>query len=623
MFEVKSRKLCSPEEQQPSSEAGHLTSQADRIEDFALKVREQDMLGLRNLPWKPSESPLAPPVIDFNWLLAQPTLPFLLQAIPAPTLYQSLMHHGLEDSVEIVEWLRGKQLLQVLDLDIWESASGNHIEDIAAPRFCQWLRVWLEIGKDFAAERVLDLEEEVLTLLFSRLLEIEPEDLERVTEDHRDDYWRTMDGMFLLKCKDPDPEVYEMVYQLIDALYAKNSRLAHAILAHSAMLIRQENLQEALRWRNGRLADHGFVSRDEARDFLRPVDLQKVLASIKQALILEEKRKAAHEKLQKMAPSHFQGEEADPEVFESVILTLSEMDREVAHRLVEGVLGMDELRLLTESASPLEEQVLDDEEVMTGAAEKIVVQVQKLLAFVEVGALRNKSACTTLVEKAFGLIAQKDIHTAAQLKARVARVSNSFLAAVSLSYENDAMVRSLDVVRGALNVGLEWLLANPETLWTVPPSSSDEECAALIVEKVGPEFVFKLGWSLINAESKQIATTLCNLAKLDGQTYSLWSQTRLVEFDDGAKLQLDLEQLLKLGRFVEIRGWLRNIRTQIPEAVSHVLEALLNRVPYFPEILAEDDVQGRGSVTLRPFRNLDDLRRVQGFREQLSNLLRA
>ena len=48
------------------------------------------------IPWKPSlDNPLAPALLDIDWLTAQPLLPFLAQVAPAHLLYRSIMSHGM------------------------------------------------------------------------------------------------------------------------------------------------------------------------------------------------------------------------------------------------------------------------------------------------------------------------------------------------------------------------------------------------------------------------------------------------------------------------------------------------------------------------------------------------
>ena len=111
------------------------------------------------VPWKPSsENSLAPALLDIDWLIAQPLLPFLAQTAPAHLLYRSIMAHGMEDSVEVLEWIRGEQLQKILDFDIWENSYEFQVPDISANKFLSWLRVWLEIEPEFAAKRFFELE---------------------------------------------------------------------------------------------------------------------------------------------------------------------------------------------------------------------------------------------------------------------------------------------------------------------------------------------------------------------------------------------------------------------------------------------------------------------------------
>lgn len=596
-------------------------------------ARESEGAGLQSLPWKPvSDSPLAPPVLDLNWLITQPLLPFLLQIVPAHTIFRSLEAHGLEDAVEIVEWLRGSQLQKVLDFEVWLKNPESLAEDISTARLMPWLKVWLDIGPAFAADRLLELEEETLTAVFSKLFEIRT--TESIGEDAPDDFWQTPDRRFYLKSNDPDPESFEVLYQIVQALYVRDARLAALVLSYSLMLLRQESLEDARRWRQARFADAGFVAPEEAAATLRPTNPEQIRGQIVQALALEKKRQdvAANDYRAKAVTRVVPAMTEDSELFDAVVGVFQVMDPDEATRHVVRVLGEERVLQITGEDSVTALDFEADPDVALASVEAIVQQCNRLLAFVETAGLRQSATRADglglLIEKALGTLSVQNPENANLLKARIARVSNTVASGLSPhDLSSETLARALSVTRGALNLGLqECLLSAPDLglpVAALTPAQLYEEdeqavaVAAHVVDVLGPEFIFKLGWNRILALGEQTALRLMELAQANPTQFGFLHAQRAVTFADGTVMHLDLVKLWRLGRYVEVRSWLAEREEKLPAGAYFVLSSLLNRLPLYPELLAPEGSTVQGSVVRHPFCEQSEIAQVQRFLENL------
>jgi hypothetical protein len=101
-------------------------------------------------------------------LLEQPHLVAAVQSLPARALGKLINHIGLEDAGEIVALATTDQIRRIFDDDLWRSELPGQDEGFDADRFALWLEVMIEAGEEFAAQRLAELPEDLLTLALAR-----------------------------------------------------------------------------------------------------------------------------------------------------------------------------------------------------------------------------------------------------------------------------------------------------------------------------------------------------------------------------------------------------------------------------------------------------------------------
>jgi len=102
-----------------------------------------------------------------NRILGEQELVAAVQSLDARVLGQLINHLGLEDSGELVALASTEQLKKIFDDDLWQNEKPGSEEKFDTARFGLWLEIMFEMGPDFVAEKLLDMDEDFLTLALS------------------------------------------------------------------------------------------------------------------------------------------------------------------------------------------------------------------------------------------------------------------------------------------------------------------------------------------------------------------------------------------------------------------------------------------------------------------------
>ncbi len=563
----------------------------------------QESIGLRNQAWSPSDagkSPIAQDLLSVEWLTLQPDLPVLAQVLPAQKLAALLQAEGLAESVELVEWVRGEQLVAVMDHDLWSTTvSEEGTQSVSLDRFFDWVRVWNEISPEFAAERFLELEEEVMVLLMNELVDIVPVDLENGRTDDDDRFFETLDKKYFLRSKRNDPGAEELCLQFVRSLYGVNLSLAGRVLAYSAMLVRAECQEDAMRWRGGRLADEGFIERSEAIDMLRPKGLQRWNSELRQ--------KYAEAESQVCYPS----QTTDPGVLSDAQLRVMKLWNSLPEeqRLVElrGLMRAEEMEQIVGVANPPDHLLESDQELQSQASDRAVSQALKkvrALALRGMGSVSPSSAgqSALLLDDVLASISAANETMALQLRERLARLANAVASLLQNPTSSDSQKRALELLRGTVNLGLEYLLLSDSG--SLEPAelalrssrtklSSFEDRvgeATARLKQYGLESVFQAGLDVLFELACSAAQTLSEVLERDpnGAVRRL-AFRKVGHTADGQELKLSLVELVKLGRYADARSQIALLDEYLPSESSLLVGAFVNRFPVFPLALSETE----------------------------------
>jgi hypothetical protein len=97
-------------------------------------------------------------------VLDQPDLPAQIQNLPSVVFGKLIDQIGLEDAGELVALATTEQIAHAFDEDLWKNLRPGQEEHFDTDRFLVWLEVLLEAGDAFAASRLVEMPEDLVTL---------------------------------------------------------------------------------------------------------------------------------------------------------------------------------------------------------------------------------------------------------------------------------------------------------------------------------------------------------------------------------------------------------------------------------------------------------------------------
>ena len=243
-------------------------------------------------------------------ILDEPNLVAAVQALPARALGKLIEHVGLEDCGEIVALATTQQLKGIFDDDLWCSERPGKDESFDAQRFALWLEIMLEAGEDFAAQKLAELPEDLVTLaLYKNILVINIEQLAMArSEGPSDDDGLTEKALESCLCEEIDEyriisrfhEGWDAILSVLLALDRAHHDFLARVLEHCCHMATEYiddngGLYQVLTSdamlesdvgadREDRRAEEGFVAPSSAASFLalaRTTDLAEIMAAKK------------------------------------------------------------------------------------------------------------------------------------------------------------------------------------------------------------------------------------------------------------------------------------------------------------------------------------------------------
>lgn len=174
--------------------------------------------------------------------------------------YYIVREIGLDQALPILLHLSQEQLEACIDLDCW-----NHY-DFASDSLDEWLTAFALAGPRKLARAFFSLSYVVQLLFLTQTVTVYDPDTDQVPDEiEENDTCRAMtpDGFYLLELK-TEISLKIHPFTLLDALYQYDSTETHRLLSQVRVDLQTQIEEEALRFRNGRMEDIGFVTPDEA-----------------------------------------------------------------------------------------------------------------------------------------------------------------------------------------------------------------------------------------------------------------------------------------------------------------------------------------------------------------------
>ncbi len=207
-------------------------------------------------------------------LLASPELADEVAALEPLEAYYIIREIGLEQALPILLVLSPEQLEACVDLGCWSRY------DFAVDSLDEWLTAFSLAGPEALARAFFSLDYVVQLLFFAQTVTVYDPDTDEIAQEDEDSPLRAMtpDGFYLLQLK-TELNLKIHPFTVLDALYQYDLRASHQLLSDVRVDLPTQIEEEALRFRNDRMQDIGFVPLDEAAVLFSPPDLRQPVSS--------------------------------------------------------------------------------------------------------------------------------------------------------------------------------------------------------------------------------------------------------------------------------------------------------------------------------------------------------
>jgi uncharacterized protein DUF6178 len=159
-------------------------------------------------------------------ILDTPHLAHVVPRLQPELLHRVIQHCGLEDCGELVALATAEQLTRVFDLDLWRSPQPGLEEQFDADRFGVWLEVLIESGAAFAAQRIAELDVDlVIAALGQHVRVFDPASLSPLTGTAADE--AEIGGYVVLSRR---TDSWDAIVELLLALDADHGEQFHRVM---------------------------------------------------------------------------------------------------------------------------------------------------------------------------------------------------------------------------------------------------------------------------------------------------------------------------------------------------------------------------------------------------------
>jgi hypothetical protein len=218
-----------------------------------------------------------------------------IAAMSGDEIYGILRESDFREAADLLRWATPAQVQIVADFSLWSG-------DRTVPgRLREWVEMMAELPEETIGAWVRGLDIELVALILRKGARIYDLSVEEPPEESDGLFFPTPDRLFVLDivgyreaaaqeraerdaqlgaepAEDGDETRVsaEALMRVVDMLYRDDHELARKILVGAKSELDSELEETAYRWRQGRMADHGFVDAFEALEVYRELDPRTV-----------------------------------------------------------------------------------------------------------------------------------------------------------------------------------------------------------------------------------------------------------------------------------------------------------------------------------------------------------
>lgn len=204
-------------------------------------------------------------------IISEPDADKLVPTLPVQELYYAIKEVGLADAAELVALATAQQVQGFVDLDAWER---DHLDET---KLNAWIETLADAGFEKVGSVVDAMDPEVIALWLQRQAVIYDLTIEEVPQEPAGHFYPTPDRFYLLDIL-PGGEEGKALERILDWIYRYDLEVARRIIMSAKWELASDLEEHAWRWRQGRMADLGYVDFYEALSIYRWLDPTSVKA---------------------------------------------------------------------------------------------------------------------------------------------------------------------------------------------------------------------------------------------------------------------------------------------------------------------------------------------------------
>lgn len=534
-------------------------------------------------------------------LLKSRDLSTIVQDLNPTTLHHLVTELGIEDAAPLVAHASPRQIVELLDSTLWTGARPGDPETMSMEMLMRWFDLWSDMGDQAAAEILHDLGSEFCALALSRLIQVtdDPAGLEGTDEQCQ------ILGIYCVCARYADE--WDSVQKVLNALWGEypdflESILERLILRHS--ILRIEGELDGLRL----LRIDAEFEREQSRE--RSGYVTSAMAGAYLQTVM-------HAELEMLV-----GEAAyDPETAayfnrRTFLAQRSDTDPADRHAPEEDIEHTENRPTAGVEAEPVQGEgdsgTQAEFRAELAAYERAHTRNTLLLEGPHMTGLQQRQP----VRAAIARLQDRPPAFAARMD-ELAYLANLLVAGTELDSRRLTETEAANLAMASCNLGgtyLHWQEASAE--------SADAAIETWIAAEPGLIHLFRIGWHLISQLPLQAACQLRNQFRADAVRARFDDRTWLLEEVDALLGQPDFVNTVQTRKFEEAKETLRILSIVLaPEAVT-ALVLLIDSVPRFARILAQDSRGDWVSADARFIESFEDLARLQTFLRTLADRLR-
>jgi hypothetical protein len=198
-------------------------------------------------------------------IISEPNAAQLVPSLPVQELYYAIKEVGLADAAELVALATPEQVQGFVDLDVWER---DHIDE---RRIDAWIDTLADAGYEKLGSVLEKLDSEVIALWLQRQAVVYDLTIETPPDEPEGHYYPTPDRFYLIDIL-PAGEEGKALERTLDWIYRYDLELGRRIIMSAKWELGSDLEEHAWRWRQGRMADLGYVDFYEALSIYRYLD---------------------------------------------------------------------------------------------------------------------------------------------------------------------------------------------------------------------------------------------------------------------------------------------------------------------------------------------------------------